>query len=68
MGLSLGFHGSMIMSTGRAWQGAGSMPAVLNSEILWGFEPASTLPVLLSGGTVHLPYIWCVLDTRSAPL
>jgi hypothetical protein len=32
-------------------------PAVLNSEIpLGGFEPASNIPVLLSGSTIHLPH------------
>lgn len=30
------------------------MPLVLNSESPQGFEPASTFPVLPSGGTVHL--------------
>jgi hypothetical protein len=29
---------------------------MLNSEILWGFETVSTLPVLLSGGMIHLPH------------
>lgn len=33
---------------------------VLNYEIYWGFEPASTLPILLSGGTVHLSHSPCI--------
>jgi hypothetical protein len=37
--------------TGRTWQGAVSMPTILNSEIQQRFELVSTLPVLLSSGT-----------------
>lgn len=32
------------------------MPAIFNYETSQGFEPASTLPGLLSGGTVHLSH------------
>ena len=35
------------------------MPTVLNSDLPWGFESASTLPVLLSGSIIHS------LQTRS---
>lgn len=55
MVLSVGCHGSVLCSkTGRVWQGAGSMPTIVISEILWGCEPASTLSVLLFGSTIHL--------------
>jgi uncharacterized membrane protein len=39
------------------------MPAVHYSEVFWGFEPVSTLPVLLSGGTVFFlhNYIFVVV-------
>ena len=30
-------------------------PAILNYEIYWGSELATTLPVFLSGGMVHCP-------------
>ena len=32
------------------------MPAIFNYETSQGFEPASTLPVLLSGSMVHFPH------------
>lgn len=34
-------------------------PAVLNYEIYWGSELATTLPVFLSGGMVHCPTREC---------
>ena len=50
-----GGHGECSRA-GRVQQGGGPTPTVLSPEIhrVWAH---SSLPVLLSGGTVHLPHI-----------
>lgn len=42
---------------GRSWLDPDPSWDVLNYEIYCGFQPASTLPVLLSGGIVYLPHM-----------
>jgi hypothetical protein len=55
MVFSVGYHGYMFQdrySLAESWLHA----TILNSEILQAVKPVSTLPVLLSGGMVHLSH------------
>jgi hypothetical protein len=57
MVLLVGCPGHMLQDRNMVGRGRVPTPSFLNYEIYQGSEPATTLPVHLSGGMVHCPTV-----------